>query len=132
LIVLDASAALDLILPSPLSQRIRPALFHHEGEVRSPHLIDLEVLSGLRRQLALREIDIHLARRAREDFEDLQIQRYPHQPFQNRIWELRNNLSPYDAAYVVLAESLDCQVLSTDARLAASPGMKSRIFLVEV
>ncbi len=60
---------------------------------------------------------------ARFDLQDLALVRYPHLPFAERIWELRRNLTPYDAAYVALAEALDCLLLTADRRLKRAAGV---------
>ena len=70
------------------------------------------------------------ASQAFEGFVDLRLVRYPHVQLLQRIWELRHALSPYDAAYVALAEALEAPLLTADARLARSTGHRARIELV--
>lgn len=121
MIVLDSSAALEVLVRRPLDgslfERIAAA-----REIHAPHLIDVEVLNGLRRLLRRGAIDANRATDARGDLSDLAIIRYPHALLLERMWSLRENLSAYDAAYVALAESLDVPLITCDARLATSPG----------
>ncbi len=93
-----------------------------DPELHAPHLVDLEVLSVLRRHVAAGLLDARRAGLALHDLVSLPVTRYPHVPFAPRVWELRSNLTPYDAAYVALAESLGCVLVTADARLARAPG----------
>lgn len=93
----------------------------------APDLIDLEVTSVLRGQLAGGHLDVRRADLALADLVDLPIQRAPHRPLLPRCWELRANLTVYDAAYVALAEALDADLLTGDVRLAKAPGPRCRI-----
>ena len=88
--------------------------------VHAPHLIDVEVLHGLGKMAARGILSALRAGRAVEDFLVLSIIRYPLTDMARRIWDLRHNLSAYDAAYVTLAEALDCPLLTRDARVAGS------------
>jgi predicted nucleic acid-binding protein len=92
-----------------------------------PHLADLEVLSVLRRHASSGLLDSRRAGLALQDLLSLPANRYPHAPFAPRVWELRNNLTPYDAAYVALAESLGCALVTADARLARAPGVRCAV-----
>lgn len=95
-----------------------------DPSLHCPHLVDLEVLSVLRRRMAAGDLDGRRADLAIGDLTDMPIARYPHVPLAARAWELRANLTPYDAAYVALAEALDCALVTADARLAAAPGIR--------
>ena len=88
----------------------------------APELIDVEVVSVLRGRLRDGALDPRRAALALADLIDLPIQRARHVTLVSRCWELRNNVTPYDAAYVALAEALDCTLLTSDSRLAAAPG----------
>ena len=101
-------------------------------QLAAPELIDLEVASVLRRQLSLATIDVRRAQLALGDLFDLPILRAPHRPLLGRCWELRHNLSVYDAAYVALAEALDTTLLTADARLAKAPGLECTVELLNV
>lgn len=57
------------------------------------------------------------------DLEDLPLTRYPHLPFAKRAWHLRHNITPYDAAYVALAEILECVLVTADQRLSTAAGV---------
>ena len=93
-----------------------------DEELAAPELIDLEIVSVLRRQLSAGALDAATAELVIEDLRDLPMQRAPHRPLLSRCWELRDNLTAYDAAYVALAEALDSVLLTADARLANAPG----------
>jgi len=92
-------------------------------DMAAPELIDLEVVSVLRRQLSVGKLDTRRARLALDDLLELPVQRVPHRALLRRCWELRDNLSVYDAAYVALAETLDAALVTADARLAKAPGV---------
>lgn len=114
-VVLEALAALD---PAPrLVERLAA-----DGDLHAPHLIDTEILHALRRLLRRGQISAERAHDAHIDFAELTLVRYPHEPLNDRVWELRENLTAYDATFVALAEALDVPLLTCDARLAAAPG----------
>lgn len=128
MLVVDTSAVLDALVaraPSPgLTQRLA-----RDGDLHAPHLIDLEVLQGLRRLNTLGGLSDERAADARLDFDDLALIRYPHLGLSDRIWELRHNMSAYDAAFVALAESLDAPLVTCDARLDRAAGHEASIEL---
>lgn len=93
----------------------------------APELMDLEVASVLRRQLRAGAIDLRRAELALADLAALRVQRVPHEPLLRRCWELRDNLTIYDAAYVALAEALDADLLTADRRLARATGPRCQI-----
>lgn len=93
----------------------------------APELIDLEVTSVLRGQLAGGHLDARRAELALADLVDLPLERAPHRPLLARCWELRANLTVYDAACVALAEALGADLLTGDLRLAKAPGPRCRI-----
>lgn len=95
-----------------------------------PHLADIEVAQALRRYVRDREIDQTSAATALEDLHALEVERHAHEPLLDRVWELRQNLTAYDAVDVALAEVLETVVLSCDRRLARAPGMAGRVDLV--
>jgi predicted nucleic acid-binding protein len=100
-------------------------------DLAAPELIDLEVTSVLRRQLTLAKHDLRRAQLALTDLFDLPMFRAPHRPLLGRCWELRGNLSVYDAAYVALAEALGTVLLTADGRLAKAPGIKCVVEVVK-
>ena len=98
--------------------------------MHAPHLIDVEVAQVVRRYAAAGELDAERGREALADLADFPLLRYPHDLLLQRIWELRNNLTAYDAAYVALAEVLGAPLLTRDRRLAAAPGHHAKVELV--
>lgn len=102
-----------------------------DPSLHAPHLVDLEVLSVLRKQSAVGDLDARRIRLALDDLDDLQLLRYPHLPFSRRIWELRNTLTPYDAAYVALAEQLECVLITADRQLLRSRAPRCDIDVLE-
>jgi len=98
------------------------------GETLSaPELLDLEVLSVIRRQALAGTVDARRAKSALADLTDIPIRRIPHLPLLARCWELRENLTVYDAAYVALAETLGVDLLTGDRRLARASGVRCRV-----
>jgi predicted nucleic acid-binding protein len=122
-IVLDASAAVALITDRPLdsANAVRARLLAPGTRPCAPHLIDLEVAQTLRGFVRRGELSIEHAARALQDFAELSLNRYVHHPLIPRIWQLRENLTAYDAAYVALAEALDAPLLTRDVRLSRAP-----------
>jgi predicted nucleic acid-binding protein len=96
----------------------------------APELLDLEVASVWRRAARAGRLGERRASQALEDLAALPLGRAPHQPFMSRIWELRDNLTPYDAAYVALAEELEAPLLTADRRLAKALGARCEIELL--
>lgn len=130
MIVVDASALIELLFGRQNSDEIGERLFGAGDIVLAPHLIDLEVAQVTRRFLLRREIDPPRGRAALADLATLPINRHGHGPLLPRIWEMRDNLTAYDAAYLALAEALDATLVTRDARLAAAPGHRARVELV--
>lgn len=93
----------------------------------APELIDLEVLSVLRRHVAAGLTSADRGQGAMVDLMDLPLRRASHRPLLRRCWELRNNLTTYDACYAALAEALDTTLLTTDGRLSRAPGLHCRV-----
>lgn len=129
MIVLDASAALDWLLQSSAGQRIESRIYSHNESLHAPHLLDLEVAQVLRRLTRDGTVSVHRAAEAIQDLMDLRITRYPHFVLLPRVWQLRHNLSAYDAAYVGLAEKLGATLITVDRRLASASGNSARIEL---
>jgi predicted nucleic acid-binding protein len=131
MIVLDASAVLELVLVTDAGQLVRERIAAPSETLHVPHLIDLEVLQVLRRYCASGVLEPERAKMALEDFRDLELERYEHEPMLDRIWQLRENMTAYDAAYVALAEALPAALLTFDARLANAPGHRANVELLE-
>ena len=130
MIVVDASAVLEVLLRTPEAKAIERRLFDPSQTLHAPHLLDIEVAQVMRRYAANGEIDGDRGRAALADLADLPLQRYPHDLLLPRIWALRDNLTAYDAAYVALAEVLGAPLLTRDQRLAAAPGHRARVEVV--
>ena len=122
MIVLDPSAAIDWLLQTSAGQRIEQLIYSHSESLHAPHFLDLEVGQVLRRLVREGAVSAHRADQAIEDLLDLRMTRYPHGILLPRIWQLRHNLSAYDAAYVVLAEKLGAPLVTRDGRLASASG----------
>lgn len=119
MIVLDASAAVaGLLADGPARARMAGAAIH------APHLIDVEITEAIRRQVPRRILTAKQATNALETWLSLDVTRYPFGALGARVWQLRGNLSAYDATYVALAEALAVPLLTADGRLAASPGLR--------
>lgn len=125
MIVVDASAALSALLNAG---QARHALASEQ--LHAPHLIDSEVANGLRRRVANEQLGVDAGWTALDAFRRLGMTRYPVFSLLDRVWELRDNLSAYDASYVALAELLDCSLLTADARLSRAPGVRCPITVV--
>ena len=130
MIVVDASAILEVLLNTPRASRIAGRLYAPGETMHAPHLLDIEVAQVLRRYFRSRELNLERSRAALHDFLDLPLNRYPHDLFLERIWELRHNLTAYDAAYVALAEALDATLVTCDRRLASTAGHDAEIELI--
>lgn len=127
--VLDASAALELILDTEAGLRVADRM-GGPISLHAPHLLDVEVLSALRRFERSGEVPPGKVEQARADLLALPLERHPHTILVQRAWDLRRTVSAYDAMYVALAELLEAPLLTRDARLARSHGHRARIELV--
>jgi len=129
-IVLDASVVVAALLRLPTTAAVETLLFSPGESLHAPHLIDIEVTHALRTYTARGQVDSERGRIMLQYLVDLPLIRYPHERLLPRVWELRNNLTAYDAVYVALAEVLDAPLLTRDRRLAAAPGIRARIEVV--
>ncbi len=127
--VLDASGVIEFLTNSESGRRLAPRLTAGPA-VCVPHLIDVEVAHVLRRAVARGVLAAERGAAALEDWRALDVERYPHAPLLPRVWELRANLTAYDAVYVALAESLSTVLVTSDRRLAAAPGVRARVELL--
>jgi predicted nucleic acid-binding protein len=132
MIVVDASCLLELLLNSPRAKRIFEALNDHTDEISAPSLIDVEVCHVLRRYVMLKVVSAHRGKEAVEELAEFPMERFPHAVLLSRMWQLRNNLTAYDAAYVALAEVLECVLLTCDGRLASTRGHRAAIELIDL
>ena len=130
MIVVDASALLEFLLQTPLGARVEARLFRDADEFHAPHLLDVEVVQGLRRLVRTGEVFPVRAEEAIADLTDLDLHRHPHLDLLSRTWTLRDNLSAYDALYVALAEAIDAPLVTCDGPLATTPGHAVRIEVI--
>ncbi|MBK7822781.1 MAG: type II toxin-antitoxin system VapC family toxin [Tessaracoccus sp.] len=117
-VVLDASIVTELLVLSPLGERAAPLVRATGGDVHVPHLLDMEVMSVLRGLVLGGILTETRASYALTDLRDFPARRWPATVFFERIWELRGDVTAYDANHVALAEALDAQLITSDARLA--------------
>jgi predicted nucleic acid-binding protein len=128
LLVLDASAALAAFLGTGVNSASIRVRIEAPGEsLHAPHLLDVEMLHALRGLVLRGDVSWARSEEVREDFASLRWSRYSHVAFLNRIWELKDNLTAYDAAYVALAETLSAPLITTDARLARASGIRAEL-----
>jgi predicted nucleic acid-binding protein len=125
-IVVDASAILEVLLNTRAAARVADRLFAVGETLHAPHVLDLEVAQILRRYAAAGAVTATRGAEALADFADLPLDRYPHHLFLDRIWALRHNLTAYDAAYIALAEALAVPLVTRDAALARA-GHRARV-----
>jgi predicted nucleic acid-binding protein len=133
MLVVDASAVAELLLARPAGESVAQQVRDHGFDLHAPHLIDVEILSALRRVVAAGDASSVRAGEAVADLLDLPIERYAHDGLIPRIWELRQNFSVYDATYVALAEAIaedGAPLLTADARLARAAGVHTAVRVV--
>jgi len=131
LIVIDASAVLELLLRTDKGIKVQERALVSTESLHAPHLIDIEVTQTLRRLVHLKEISAARGKQALEDHVALNIKRAEHREFLDRVWAVRDSVTAYDAAYVVLAEVLDAPLITCDAKLARSHGHGAQVELLE-
>ena len=131
MIVLDASALVELMLATPTGQLVAARIADPAVGLHTPHLADIEVAQAMRRYVREGGIGAATALVALDDYRALDLQRHAHEPLLERIWELRQNLTAYDAVYVALAEALDASLVTCDGRLSRAPAMAGRVELLQ-
>lgn len=133
MLVVDASAITELLLGRPTAGAVAQQLRDHDFDLHAPQLLDVEVLSALRRVVTAGDASAERADEAVADLRDLPVERYGHDALVPRIWELRQNFSAYDAAYVALAEAITddgAPLITADARLARAVGSHTRVRVI--
>lgn len=124
-IVMDASVVVELLTNGRLADSLRRDLAGRSDSFIVPHLLDVEVASALRKLVAGQRIDSHRTKQLLAGLAMLPAERYAHTPLLTRIWELRNNFTCYDAAYIALAEATDAVLYTSDVKL--SQGHHARV-----
>ena len=130
MIVPDASVLVDLLRGSGDMEVLIDRLFASRETLHVPHVVDLEVAQALRGSLLRGQAEPDRAAQALADLSDLPLHRYPHTRLLERVWELRDDLTVYDASYVALAEVLEAPLVTRDARLARAGGHRANIELI--
>jgi predicted nucleic acid-binding protein len=120
LIVIDASALVELLLQTPAARSIQARLLENPEDLHAPQLIDVEVVQVFRRYSLAGELDAERGQALLADLMDFPMQRHSHEALLPRAWELRHNLSAFDAIYLALAEALDAALLTDDSRLVTA------------
>lgn len=130
MIVIDASVlAPALAYDTPEAERARVRIDDQES-LFAPEIVDLEVAAVWRSALRSGRLDDERVQQALTDLAALRLVRAPHHPLMERIWELRHNVTPYDAAYVALAEDLGATLLTADGRLVRAPTLRCKVELI--
>ena len=129
MLIVDASSLYDVLVGKPGSERIRARLAA-DADQAAPHIIDVEVLSVIRRDFLLGLLDTTAATQAVEDLRDWPGERFGHRAFLEQAWELRSTVRGWDAMYVALAESFRATLITTDARLGRAPGVRCSIEVI--
>lgn len=128
--VLDASALIEVLLRMPAAAAVEARIGAAQATLQAPHLLYMEVTQVLRRFVSAGIIDEERGKAALADLVAYPLRRYPHVQLLQRVWELRANLTAYDATYVALAEALDVPLLTRDRRIAEAAGHAARVHVV--
>ena len=128
MIVLDASVVVELLTNGVLANAIRRELAARNDAFIVPHLVDIEVLSAVRRMTAGERFDSYRSQQLLRELEAFPAERYPHTPLLGRIWELRHNFTAYDAVYIALAEAARAVLYTCDEKLSRGHRARVRLF----
>lgn len=131
MIVLDASAVVELLLDTVTGRRVATLIEDAALGLHGPHLLDVEVVSALRRLVRDGSLDDDEAQAAIGGLMALDLQRHSHEALLERAWALRAHVTTYDAVYVALAEALEATLLTCDSKLARAPGTRMRVELIK-
>lgn len=127
MIVVDASALLEVLLSTKTGARVEDRLLSQGESLHAPHLLDVEVAQVLRRYAFMGEMSHRRGLEALKDLADFPVYRYPHDVLLPRTWELRHNVTAYDAVYLALAETLAAPLVTCDAKLGAAPNHDAQV-----
>jgi predicted nucleic acid-binding protein len=130
MIVVDASAVLEMLLQTKLGARVEARLFRDGDLLHAPALLDVEVVQALRRLVQREELEDGRAQEAVADLVLLDVIRHQHTELAGRAFALRESLTAYDAVYVALAEALDAALVTCDRPLATAPGHAAQVELL--
>ncbi|MBW3611128.1 MAG: type II toxin-antitoxin system VapC family toxin [Actinobacteria bacterium] len=130
MIVIDASALLEAVAFEPVNTALVERLLGADG-LSAPHLVDVEVLSALRRLVAAGDMTAGSASDLKDRILGLSLRRYPHGGLTDRMWNLRHDITPYHASYVALSEVLEVPLVTADGHLARAAGHRATIELFE-
>jgi predicted nucleic acid-binding protein len=128
--VVDASVLVEILLQTPLGIRHIERVLDRNDSLHAPHLLELETLQAIRRLTLAGEISVARAEAALIALLDLRLTRHEHTAFIGRIWELCTSMTPYDAAYIALAEGLPALLFTCDRKLARAHGHRAHIELL--
>lgn len=131
MIVLDASAVVELLLDTVTGRRVATLITNAETALHVPHLLDAEAVSALRKLAREGIIDDDEGEAAIDHLLALDLQRHSHEGLLERVWALRRNLTAYDAMYVALAEALDATLVTCDPRLSRAAGIRTRVEVIK-
>ncbi len=127
--VLDASGAVELLLNTTAGKRVAKRIETPAVSIHVPHLIDVEIADVLRRYTLRGLVTADRGELALDQWRQLDVERYSHELFLDRMWQLRDNVSAYDAVYVALTEALSAVLVTGDGRLLRTPGLAIHIEL---
>lgn len=126
MLVVDTSAIVEALVSTDPDPEL-VARIGSDGDLHAPHLIDVEFLHALRGLVRSGQLSVDRAVDARTDFATLAVTRYPHEALADRCWELRDNVTPYDAMFLALAEATGAALVTCDARLGRAPGSTAAV-----
>jgi predicted nucleic acid-binding protein len=128
MIVLDASVVVELLINGDLADSLRLDLAERDDSYIVPHLLDIEVVSAIRRLASGRRLDSHRSEQLLTGLAALPAERFAHSPLLGRIWELRNNFTAYDATYIALAEATNSVLYTCDEKLCGGHRARVKLF----
>ncbi|MEO7556697.1 MAG: type II toxin-antitoxin system VapC family toxin [Acidimicrobiales bacterium] len=121
MLIVDASCLYEVVADTARADDVRARLAS-DVDHAAPSIIDIEVVSVIRRDHLVGRLDATSAAQAVDDLRDWPAERFGHQPLLRRVWELRGSVRAWDACYVALAEVLQATLVTSDSRLAAAAG----------